>query len=348
MTFTRHGEEARESMKNEKQPVRLSLNGIPFSGPHDPSTGVAYELRPGGMWRSTKGDDLPRIDAKCADIRDAFEHKLFPDGESFAQHMQAISPALYWAGLNSESSMTANDFGAFLSKHRDYPDLFRLLYLFDCQKLVSGIQECSKEATILVGEFYRVLNLEELNPFGTLGRNEITFVTSPKVTQLHCTLAMVYVRLHSLLDYTTKLAVEVEKTRADFRTYPKMVSASVLHGHKKRLSYDGAAGTLFENNCSTIDEIELVRNLIIHNGLLDDLPKAYVERNNGVVVNKFILMPDRNGPQWARHVNRCLFYGSEDRINLRLPDLLADFQQRQLATLDIIQRKLASRPPPGP
>jgi hypothetical protein len=52
-------------------------------------------------------------------------------------------------------------------------------------------------------------------------------MTSPVVTSLTATLNIIYIRLHSLLDYTTKLVHEIEHLRADFSSYPKLSSSNI-------------------------------------------------------------------------------------------------------------------------
>lgn len=82
--------------------------------------------------------------------------------------------------------------------------------------------------------------------------------------------------------------------------------------------------------------VETLRNHLIHDGLLDDMPKAYEHIKDGVAVEKFVLFPDMTNGRFDRFVNRNLFFGREDKINLRLPGLLAEFQARQVATLERI------------
>jgi hypothetical protein len=44
-------------------------------------------------------------------------------------------------------------------------------------------------------------------------------------------------------------------------------------------------------------------------------------------------MPDRESGRLTSYANRSLFYGSEDKINLRLPDFVGKFQKRLLLTV---------------
>jgi hypothetical protein len=66
------------------------------------------------------------------------------------------------AGLNSEPTLSREDFEKFVAALRDMPYLNQLLYLYDCRRLVASIQEFTKEVCFLVGEFYRTLNLDDL------------------------------------------------------------------------------------------------------------------------------------------------------------------------------------------
>jgi hypothetical protein len=147
--------------------------------------------------------------------------------------------------------------------------------------------------------------------------------------------------MHSLLDYLAKLAMETENLRTDFTTYPKLVSSKFLFGQRNRLALNDCRGSLFEP-CEEVQEVESIRNLLIHDGLLDDMPKAYEVVQNGVAVERFVLMPDRANGQFERYKNRRLFYGREDKINLRLASLVRAFQLREVETLKGIRENFAS------
>lgn len=251
---------------------------------------------------------------------------------TYHQLMPSIPPFIFEAGLNSESNLSRDLFEKALVEHREFPYINHLLYLYDCRKLVAGIQECTKEVCFLVGEFYRILNLDELFYPPIPEPDGVRWVSSPVVTMLTATLNVIYIRLHSLLDYTTKLAFEIEHLRTDFSEYPKLTSSNIQFGDRRRTGWHDVAGTLFEPG-EPVSEIELVRNLVIHDGLLDDLPKAYKVIRNGRAVEKFVLMPDCTYGRLDRYKNRALFYSRDDKINLRLSNLIYNFQVKQLATL---------------
>lgn len=312
----------------------LRLNGIPTTA-NEKSELVGYVRNEMGEWVNLEGDRSLEIDSICVRLHDWTASELFGDIRQYHLMLPATPQFLDTAGLNSESPLSRELFEKFLSKFSDFPDLNKFLYLYDVRKLIASIQECSKEVKQLVGEFYRILNCEPFFVPAMTFENEVRWSTSPAITMLWATLGFIFIRLHSLLDYIAKLAREAQSLKTEFKKYPKLVSLSFLYGSRKKLRINNTEGTLFED-CSCVHEIELIRNHIIHDGLLDDMPKGYEVYENGNAVERFLLMPDRFGKQFDRYVNRCLFYGTEDKINLRLPQLIEDFQARLLMTLQLI------------
>ncbi len=236
------------------------------------------------------------------------------------------------AGLNSEAPISRDLFEKLVGANSDQTT-HKLLYLYDCRRLVSGIQEAVIEVVQLQGEFYKTLNLEELFYPPGVSPDGMRHISSPVTAKLIALLNMIYIRLHSLLDYATKLVFEAEHLRTDFSRYPRLKSKNKLFGDSRRTSLNNKPGTLFEP-CDLIKETEALRNLIIHDGFFDEQPKVYEDRASGIVQERFILMPDRNkNGHLTSYRNRNLFYGDEDKINMRLPTFIADFQKRLLLTM---------------
>lgn len=235
------------------------------------------------------------------------------------------------AGLNSEAPIS-RDFFEKLVRANNNPTINKLLYLYDCRRLVSGIQEALIEVVQLQGEFYKTLNLEELFYPPGVSPDGIRHIGSPVTAKLIALINVIYIRLHSLLDYATKLVFEAEHLRTDFSRYPRLASKNKLFGDRRRISLNNKTGTLFEP-CDLITETEALRNLIIHDGFFDEQPKVYEVRANGVVQERFILLPDRENGRLTSYGSRNLFYGNEDKINMRLPSFIAEFQKRLLLTV---------------
>lgn len=313
----------------------LHLNGIPTIF-RDGLAGDCFLQEPQGSWRPLAEDGLYLVEHECVGLHDALADRIFGGIERYYALLPIVPAWLSQAGLNSEAAVGRSDFEKLLGLSARLPELNRFLYLYDCRVLVSAIQECTKEVSQLTGEFYRILNLEPFFVPDIRVEDGIRYTSSPTVTMLTSTLGFLFIRMHSLLDYLAKLAYEAEKLRADFGTYPKLASTNVVFGDRKKLKINIAPDTLFEP-CDAVAEVELVRNLLIHDGLLDDMPKAYEVIKDGVAVERFVLMPDRSGGQFERFKNRRRFYGREDKINLRLTGLVRDFQSRQVKTLKVIR-----------
>lgn len=288
---------------------------------------------------SSKGDYLYEIETECVRIHEALAKDIFDGLENYHSILPFIPEYVYYAGLNSESTMSRQDFEKQLHSIGKKPWLNKLLYLYDCRKLVASIQECTKEVRYLQGEFYRALNLDNLFYPPTIDPDGIRYITSPIVTNIHAVLGFIFVRLHSLLDYFTKLVFEIEHLQANFTSYPRLKSTKILFGDSKKIKLNNVQNTLFEK-CDLTKEVALYRNLLIHDGLIDDMPKVYTKNESGRTIEKFVLFPDRGkGGHFEKCRNRSLFYSKVDKINMRLTELISDFQVRQVETLKHILKK---------
>lgn len=310
----------------------LTLHGVP-STVRPNSTTTFFSRDPQGDWLPNHRNYLSDIESVCVRLHDALASRIFGSVAAYWEFSPTAPEMLRTAGMNSECPMSKQQFASTLSTISAQIPTNQALYLYDCRKLVAGIQECSKEVMQLQGELYQALNLEALFAPDVDEPDGLRWVTSPVVTKIFALLGFIYIRLHSLLDYSTKLAIEIEGLRADFSRYPKLSSKNKLYSDRRQVSFNGSAGTLFEK-CAELTEIEAVRNHIIHEGLLDDMPKVYRLICDGTCVEKFILFPDRVSEGWFESfTNRNLFYGGEDKINLRLPSVISDFQLRLVETM---------------
>ena len=323
------------------QNLYLSLNGIPTEDP-DQSGDLYFVRDPQGAWYPSQGNRLYEIDAACVRLHDAFAQRVFGSLDSFYDILKVAPEFLSTAGMNSEAPVSKHSFNQLLGKFPPSFPVNKALYLFDCRKIVSGVQECSKEVMQLQGEFYQALNLEDLF-FPQIEEDDgVRYVTSPVVTKLYALLGFLYIRMHSLLDYVTKLAIEIENLKTQFDSYPRLSSKNSLYGDRKKISFNNRAGTLFEK-CPLLTEVEAVRNHLIHDGLIDNMPKVYRVILNGECVEKFLLFPDQDeGGRFESFKNRNLFYGSENKINLHLPNVTQEFQERLLFTLELLVEKSSS------
>jgi hypothetical protein len=325
---TLHGNDVTQPSR----PQYLTLRGLPLEAP-PASDELFFWFDPQGEWRPSRLNASDDVEAECVRLHDAFAAVIFGSLTGYHQILRSAPDFVSTAGLTSECNVSRTEFERLVRQSDTPAEVNKLLYLADCHKLVTSVQECTKEVLYLQGEFYRALNLDPLFFPPVEDPDGIRWMTSPVVTNIHATLGFLFVRLHSLLDYTTKLAFEAENLRSEFASYPRLASSKILFGDRKRVAINKAQGTLFEAS-AVVTEIELYRNQIIHDGLLDDMPKVYKVVESGITIEKFVLLPDRGAQgHFEKFRNRYLFYSNEDRINLRLPELIAEFQQRQITTL---------------
>lgn len=321
-------------------PIYLYLDGIPADAPGragEPS--FAFDTQ--GLWRFSSDDGWYAVEAAAVELHRMFARAIFKE-LPYSELLPLVPPFIATLGHNSEAAGSKSDFEEVLGLASRIPELHRFLFLYDCQRLVSAIQECAKEIIQIQGEFYRTFNLESFFYPPMKQEDGLRYSTSPVVTKLFAFLSFLFIRMHSLLDYTVKVAMEAEKLPTNFTNYPKMSSLNAQYGDRKRLGLNKKAGTLFED-CTFLVTIEALRNHIIHNGLLDDMPKAYEEIKDGVAADKYILMPDMTDGHFDKFRNRNLFYEREDKINRRLPFLVTEFLRRQEVTLRAIAEGLRSR-----
>lgn len=317
--------------------IYLNLNGIPSKQPRQGAVQF-LSFDPQGIWRLNSGDMSYDVENVCVRIHEALRRAIIEDAV-YNELLPRVPQFVSLSGLNSESTFSKTDFEKVIQLTVASPEIKRFLFLYDVQKLVSSIQECQKELVQMIGEFYRTLNLDALFYPPIRQDDGIRYNTSPTVTKLFALLTFVFVRMHSLLDYTVKLALEAEGLPTDFTKYPKMRSSSEQFGARKRVSFNKLPGSLFED-CEFITRIETLRNHLIHDGLLDDMPKAYEQIENGVAVERFLFFPDMTDGRFDRFGNRNLFFSRENKVNERLPEILAEFQERLIVTLGCILKRL--------
>lgn len=318
----------------------LNLDGIASDRPRDDGQPY-YHQAFDGSWLPSSDDRLEDVCSACRRLDWAMQGSIMAGVDQVAS-MGAMPVFVMNGGLSSESTLSRDDFKLVLSLPVEVPERNRLLYLFDCQRLVGSVSHCVQEVHRILAEFYRLLNEPNLTGGPPLSRDGVVFSLSPTVTQIFANLSFIFMRLHSLLDYCVKLAIEVARPQTDFATYARMASRGRQYGDRKRVAWNGAAGTLFED-CDFTRSIEALRNHVVHDGLLDEQPKVYEEYRDGALVRRFVLFPDMTGGRLDHHVNRNLFYGREDRINLRLPTVFLEFQERLIRTLELIEADVGAK-----
>ena len=97
--------------------------------------------------------------------------------------------------------------------------------------------------------------------------------------------------------------------------------------------------TIFDENLGEIFILKQLRNQIIHDGFLDVDNTIYENKINGVLKERFILMPDFEGHNLTKYKGRKLFYSQDKKINLELPKLIETLMAATLQTLNVMLKK---------
>lgn len=327
-------------------PSYLNLGGIPTK--QRPLHEVSFTRTIDGEWHSEATSAIHELEAVCIRLYELFHQVILghAEGEDPSDYATPVfvSDLGHSADIEGSAELLPKLINAFPAEHR--PDLHARMYVVDCQKLIGGIQDLWQQITYSLGEFYRALNFLDPGYVDDLIRPGVPVIThqGPQATAVWTFAEIIYIRLHSLLDYSVKLGHEIQGLRSNFQTYPRMASRSKQYGDRRGLTFAPGEtdGTLFEDD-PLIAEVETVRNQIIHNGLLDTRPRVFIRYDDNHVSEKFILMPDMRDGRPVTYVNRTLFYSMENKLNQRMPDLVRSLLQRQIATLTLLESRLRDR-----
>lgn len=314
--------------------IFYNLNGIPTKTPPEKDFWIQMDSEQVFL----RSDDISyNIEEVCVRIHDLIPEKLFGGLDKYHAILPSVTPLFYQSGLDSESSLSKLDFEKIVSAHSSDEVFNKLLYLFDVRNLVSSIQNSTIEVKYLFGLFYKYLNENSFllvnKPINETG---IQYAAGFIVSNIYATLNSIIINLSSQLDFVTKLAFEIENLQNSFSTYPKMKSKDVLYGDKKKLTINEMTDSLFESS-EYLNLIVTLRNEIIHNSSYDNLPKVYQTFEEGILKEKFILLPDMENGRLITFKNRRRFFGSEIKFNELLPDLLTEFWNRLHFTLNVIK-----------
>lgn len=320
----------------------LTIHGIPKNTP--PHSEVHFYFTDLGGWQTNSHILLYNLEELCIQMYDKIYEIIVGHKEGDELLDYCVPKWVTDAGHSAESTMSAASFKECIQQIPDNNKaiLHSLLYAADCQKLVSSIQDIWQQVFFLMGEFYLKLNtLHTVSPQNLVNKGEgVVAHYSYQSSAAWSLLESIYIRLYSMLDYNAKIAHEFNKLHKEFTRYPRMSSKDTQYRDIGDLNFteQEIKGTLFESN-PLINEVRLIRNQIIHNGFLDSHPRVYLIYKLGVIVEKFILMPDIDDGKIHRYVNRNLFYSKEDRVNIRLPNMVNEILKLQIDTLTLLLSK---------
>lgn len=289
---------------------------------------------------------LNRLFGGKLDIYHYLEHKYFLN----------IQKSKYYtnAGLGGESLMPMKGFSDFIDNQiNDDPiasreDIIKYMYCIEIQALVADFEKLIIQSEESIYIFYEKFN----NPtiFKSHDTKEgLTTIYSMESRFINTILETIIIKSTSILDYLSKFVFEVENTPKAFNEYPKRASLDYNHGKTKldqkkeslKISWTekDRLNTIFDENLGEIFILKQLRNQIIHDGFLDVDNTIYENKINGVLEERFILMPDFEGHNLTKYKGRKLFYSQDKKINLELPKLIETLMAATLQTLNVMLKK---------
>lgn len=219
------------------------------------------------------------------------------------------------------------------------PNLYKHLYLVDCQFLVGTVQNllCAMEDAFI--NYYKIISNFKIGEHDKdlTDSNGTIVVLSPEATRASSCIETYFTKAYSILDIMCKICYEIQYRRTTLDSYGKLKSADVLWGKRKKLKINEKKCTIFEK-CDFISNIEAIRNEIVHNGTWELNPKVFIRLENNVEAEIFMLFPDMDQGHLSTVKNRRHFLASNIKVNDILPQIHLEFKRRLLQTLSEIKQ----------
>lgn len=280
------------------------------------------------------GDNLIReIDLALIDIADLFVDIYFPDRELYNREASNIPLGLALGGQNSDICIDKADFLDLIPQYAPYfTNLYRHLYVADCQYLTSTVQSLLQATEHCFVQYYtQIANIDSLDYF--LGEEQMT--CSLETRQLAFYLETFFTKAYSILDLIVKIVFELENPIGSFSSITKLKSSEKLWGNRKKLRMNGAQDTIFED-CIVIKQIEALRNEAVHNGTWEFAPKVFLRIEDSTIIERYMVFPDFEEGHLATVKNCRHFFSSGTKVNDALIPIHEEFYRRLLATLQNI------------
>ena len=292
---------------------------------------------------------------------DMFLNRVFEGKTSIYNYLEYkyflnIKKSKYYtnAGLGSESIMSMNDFSNFIDNEiNDDPiatreEIIKYMYCMEIQAQVADFEKLIIQTQESIYIFYEKFNSPKI--FQKHETKEgLTTIYSMESRFINTILENIIIKSTSILDYLSKFVFEVENIPRVFNEYPKRKSLDYDHGKTKldqknkdfiiNWTEKDRINTIFDEDNENIFILKRLRNQIIHDGFLDVDNTIYENKVNGVLKERFILMPDFEGKNLTKYKSRKLFYSQDRKINLELPKLIENLLDVTRQTLNVLLKK---------
>lgn len=288
------------------------------------------------------GDDiLYEMDLELVSLYDKFRDLLFLDTDEYYRELAIMPIFVQEAGQDAECCLSAQNFTELINNYScKIPNLYKYLYLVDCQFLVGTIQNIIDCLEDCFCNFY--INLCQIELNHNIEKDSTIWTSSYQSRNTAAMLEIYFSKAYSILDVICKIAFELENPMSDFSKYKKLKCGDVLWGDRKKLNINKTQGTLFEE-CKVVKQIESLRNEFVHNGTWELVPKVYVVVENKEVKERFMLYPDFEQGRLATVKNRKHFFSSGIKSNDIMPQIHSEFLQRLLNTVKLLNMTQANQ-----
>lgn len=284
------------------------------------------------------GDSINyELDNELVALYDTFRDLFFSDTDAYYAELCTLPIFVQDAGQSSDCALKKDFFMKLLKEYAEkHPNIYKYLYLVDCQYLIGTIQNLLSGMEYSFINFYTKLsntkNTSEFNDEPTTVIMEI----SNNATEITTLIESYFVKAYSILDMVCKIAYELEFVMNDFSAYKKLKSSELLWGDKKKLKINSTPHTIFEK-CKLITMIESLRNEIVHNGSWELRPRIFTSYKENKIIERFIFFPDiteKGHLETAK--NRRHFFGDGLKVNEILPKIHNEFLHRLLNTIALL------------
>ena len=295
------------------------------------------------------GDSIRyKLDSLCVEMYELFQSMVFPSTEEYYSDYELQPQWIMRAGLDSDFLMDKEQLGeCFDSPIQDimrefgvsdetilgiYQKMeskkFRYAYVADCQYLINTLQELLLGChSSFVGFYKHLCSLSE-----EVYMEGVSYECSAESRMVYSFIYSFIIQLYSCFDILTKITYELENPKECEDKYAKLSSSKILFGDKKRLKIDSTY-TIFEKNRS-ISIVENLRNELVHNATWEMNPKLFKVSYDGIVIERYILMPDfTEEGTLVTFKNRKRFFADEKKVNNELHLLYFDVLNRIEVTL---------------
>lgn len=280
-----------------------------------------------------------QIESSVNNLRDLVIERLFGTASAYYSIIRVFPIGLIEGGLDPESSSDKDSFNSYISRF-SFEEAYRLVYLQDLNYLIDSFVETHERAISSLRT--ALFLLADVNPIGCKSSGTY-IVSSPDSHGMMREVESFVIRLYSSLDILSRLLCELQNVPDIFESFRKIPSDknALYSRYRKRSPYAGDKGLIIYD-FSEAAYLEDLRNELIHNRAFESAAKCYVRLKEGVIKERFFLLPDSDGNgRIAKWNGRSRFYSQEKKGNQYLPQLYLEISMRVVRTLRRAVRDLS-------